>query len=112
MRNFRREIPVQLNASHSRGLRSLPNFIDVAVNENTDRVSFSWKSLDNFQANAGFNVARASRIEVKPNQRRAKLHARFGVFRVRDAADFDLYRNHRENDEARMTNDELMAKPE
>ena len=112
-RGFRREIPVQLNTSHSRGLRSLPNFLGVPVNENTDCVNGSWQRAQDLPANFGFNVAGASRIEVEANQRRAKFHAHFGISRVRDAADLDLYRHYyEENDEARMTNDELMTKPE
>jgi hypothetical protein len=95
-RGFRREIPVQLNASHSRGLRSLPNFLGVPVNENTDSIKISRQRLDNLPANLRFNVARASRIKVKANQRSAEFHARFGISRVRDATDFNLYRIHDE----------------
>src|SRR5215831_17312118 len=64
MRDFRGEIPVQLNASHQSGLRSLPNLRSVPVNENTDRLSFSRQCPDNFPANAGFNVTRTLRIKV------------------------------------------------
>jgi hypothetical protein len=30
---------MQLNASHTRGVRSLPNFLGVPVNENTDCIN-------------------------------------------------------------------------
>jgi hypothetical protein len=98
---FRREVPVQLNASRSRGLSSLSNFLGVPVNENTDCINISRQRLDNLPGNVGFNVARTSRIKVKANQRRAELYARFGIPRVRDAADFDLYWPHGKNSEAR-----------
>src|SRR5213593_4982795 len=61
-RGFRREIPVQLNASHSRVLRSLPNFLGVPVNENADCISVSRQCLDNLSSDAGLNVAWTSRI--------------------------------------------------
>src|SRR6266540_1444744 len=38
-RGFRQEVSVQLNASHSSGLRDLPNFFGVAVNENPDCIN-------------------------------------------------------------------------
>src|ERR1051326_5294179 len=67
-RYFRREIPVQLNASHTRGSRSIPNFVGAAVNENTDCIGIRWQCFDNFTANIGFNVAWASGIKVKSDQ--------------------------------------------
>ena len=94
VRGFRRDVSMQLNASHSRVLRSLPNFLGVPVNENADCISISRQRLDNLPGNIGFNVARTSRVEVKANQRSAQLHARFGISRIRDAADLDLYRIH------------------
>src|SRR5213594_349459 len=94
VRGFRRDVSMQLKASHSRDFRDLPNFLDVPVNENADCISISQQRLDNLPGNVGFNVARTSRVEVKANQRSAQLNARFGISRIRDAADFDLYGIH------------------
>ena len=93
-RDLGRDVSMQLDASHSRDLRDLPNFLGVPVNENADCISISRQCLDNLPGNVGFNVARTSRVEVKANQRSAQLHARFGISRIRDAADLDLYRIH------------------
>ena len=93
-RDFGREITVQLNAANSSDVRGLPNVLGIPVNENADCISISRQCLDNLPGNVGFNVARTSRVEVKANQRSAQLHARFGISRIRDAADFDLHRIH------------------
>src|SRR5213080_2672017 len=94
VRGFRRDVSMQLNAANSSDVCGLPNVLGIPVNENADCISISRQCLDNLPGNVGFNVARTSRVEVKANQRSAQLHARFGISRIRDAADLDLYRIH------------------
>ena len=49
--------------------------------------------LDDLPSNFRFNVARALRIKVEANHLCAELDARLRVSRIRNAADFDLYRS-------------------
>src|SRR5438876_8240956 len=77
-RQFRREIPMQLNTSQSHRLGSFPNLLGVPVNENTDCISINRQRLDNLPSNLGFNVARALRIKIESDQLCAELHASLG----------------------------------
>jgi hypothetical protein len=97
--DVRREISVQLHASHSRGVCGVPDFIGIAINENTDCMSMARQNLDDLPSNFRFNVARALRIKVEANHVRAKFGAHSRVVRIRNAADFDLcwsdHQNHK-----------------
>ena len=95
-RDFGREITVQLNAANSSDVRGLPNVLGIPVNENANCMNIRRQRIDNLPSHFWLDVARALRIEVKANQRSAELHARFGISRVRDTADFDLHRSHDE----------------
>ena len=89
--DVRREISVQLDASHSSGVGGVPDFIGVPVNENTDCISMARQRLDDLPRNFRFNVARALRIKVEADHVRAKFGAHSPTVHIRNAADFDLY---------------------
>jgi hypothetical protein len=91
--DVRREISVQLDASHSCGVCGVPDFIGVSINENTDCISMARQRLDDLPSYFRFNVTRALRIKVEANHVRAKFGAHSRVVHIRNAADFDLYRS-------------------
>jgi hypothetical protein len=91
--DVRREIPVQLDASHSSVVCGVSDFIGVSINENTDCISMARQRLDDVPRNFRFNVAGALRIKVEANHVRAKFGARSRVVHVRNAADFNLCRS-------------------
>jgi len=92
--DVRREISVQLDASHSCGVCGVSDLIGIAINEDTDCISMARQRLDDLPSSFRFNVARASRIKVEANHVRAKFGAHSRVVRIRNAADFDLCRSH------------------
>src|SRR4029077_6148799 len=101
--DFRREISVQLDTSHSGRVCAFQNFTGVAINENTDRESISWQHLNKLPRNFRLNVARALRIKVEANHVRAEFGAHSRVVHIRNAAKFNLYRSHfRKTDETKI----------
>src|SRR5947209_4023993 len=73
-RQFRREIPMQLNAANSSDVCGLPNVLGVPVNENADGISINRQRLDNLPSHFWLDVARALRIKIESDQLCAELN--------------------------------------
>jgi hypothetical protein len=104
---------MQLNASNAGSLGELVNFCWTRIDENADGASSCWERVYNSADHNRLDVTRARRIKVEPNHVCTEFDARASIIRVCNTADFDLYRvHHGQDDEARMTNDELMTTPQ
>ena len=85
---------MQLNASNACSRGELPNFCWIRIDENADGANSCWERVHNFADGSRLDVARARRIEIKPNHVCAEFNARACIIRVCDTADFYLCRVH------------------
>jgi hypothetical protein len=83
---------MQLNAPNTGSFGEFANFWWIRIDENADGASSRWKRVHNSANERRLDVAWARRIEIEPNHVSAEFDARACIMRIRNAADFDLYR--------------------
>jgi hypothetical protein len=85
---------MQLNAANAGSFGELANFCCIRIYENADGASSCWKRVHNSADDSRLDVAEARWIKVEPDHVCAEFDARACIVRIRNTADFDLYRVH------------------
>ncbi|HEU5312947.1 MAG TPA: hypothetical protein VFU08_03900 [Candidatus Udaeobacter sp.] len=102
-----------MHTSNTGCVPDIPNFFGAGIYENSDRTNSRRYRFDNSPGDLWLNITWTLRVEVESNHIGAEFSARSGIFNIRDTTDLDLHWSHDgENDEDRMTNDELITTPQ